>query len=214
MGSLTPALLSILSSNSFKYSVLGPSSIEKIYLAFKANRDICLSFLRQYVDYGEKVLACYPPSDASPPSSRVDSQHELQERTRRLLSEVAGVSVENIGSIQGLFSYQLTPFDGYNRHKCTVGPRKFKGEYNKALSLERKTTSELRRVITVTGRHLLPDDALPDEIPLEQLRELWENAKDTVRVALATLKDEPAPQMAPTRLRSLKRSVMTLVRFS
>ena len=32
----------------------------------------------------------------------------------RLLSETTGVSVENADSVQGLSSYQLTPFDGYH----------------------------------------------------------------------------------------------------
>jgi hypothetical protein len=130
------------------------------------------------------------------------SPHDLRERTKRLWSEMRGVSVENVASIRR--------------------SRKFKAAYNKALSLKRKTASGLNTLLekisswdTVTDGHGLPDDALPDVI-LEQLRELWENARYSVRAAFATLKNETAPQLfyrsASTRPRSVtKLRMMNLV---
>lgn len=112
-----------------------------------------------------------------------------------------------------------------------IGSRKFKVVYNKALSLEQKKTSglnflleELSSWITVTDGHGLLDDAFPDAISLEKLRELWEKARDSMRVALAILKDETAPELcyrsAPltsTRTRPLsvmKRWLVNFVCFS
>ena len=74
----------------------------------------------------------------------------------------------------------------------------------------------------VTDDHAFLDDDFSDVITPEQLRELWEKARDTVRVALANPTDEPAPQLlhrsAPlvlTRLQSvMKRWMMKLVFFS
>jgi hypothetical protein len=89
----------------------GPSSIQGVYVAFAANKDLCLSFLRHCVDYGEKVFA-FVPSIASPTSSCVDDPHMLRERTMKLRSEMTCVSVENAAGLQGLSSYQST--NGYH----------------------------------------------------------------------------------------------------
>jgi hypothetical protein len=93
-----------------KYSLLGPSSIEGVYVEFAANSDLCLSLLRRCVDYGEKLLTLCLPSIASPPSSRVCT---IQERAMRLRPEMTGVPVGNASSVQGLSSFQLTSFNGY-----------------------------------------------------------------------------------------------------
>ena len=73
----------------------------------------------------------------------------------------------------------------------------------------------------VTDGHGLPDDPdpLPDAIALRELREQWVEARDLVSAALATLKNEPVPQLfAPltsTRpLSVMKRWMINLVRFS
>jgi hypothetical protein len=112
-----------------------------------------------------------------------------------------------------------------------AGSREFKAAYDKALSLEQKTTSGLNTLleklsswVTVTDGDGLPDDALPDAnaITLEQLRELWEKARYSVRAALAILKNEPAPLLfyrsallASTRpLSVMKRWLMNLLCFS
>jgi hypothetical protein len=202
MCSLTSALKRFPSSTSLRYSQSGQSPTQRVYLASAANRDLCLSFLRRCADYGEKVIGCRLPSIASPTSFRVMASHDLRERTMRLRSEMTGVSVENATLVQGLPSYLLTAFDCYHRHKCSLGSRKFKSAYKKALSLETKTTSGLNTLlekhpfwITVSDGHVLPDGAVPDVITLGQLRELWERVRDSVRVALATLKGEPAPRL-------------------
>ena len=82
-------------------------------MAFAANSDLCLSFLRRCADYGEKVIGSRVPSITPPTSSCVDSPHDLRERTMRLLSEMTGVSVDNVASVEGLSSYPPTTFDGY-----------------------------------------------------------------------------------------------------
>jgi hypothetical protein len=138
------------------------------------------------------------------------------------------VSMEKAASVQGLSSYHVTPFDGHHRHKCSLGSGKFNASYNKALSLEQKVTSGLNTLLEKLSSwpmvtNSLPDDVLlPDVITLEKHRELWEKARYTVSVALAVLKNEPAPQsfyhsalLASTRPRSLmKRWMVNLVRFS
>jgi hypothetical protein len=171
------------------------------------------------------MFTWFLPSIASPASPRVDSRHDLRERTMRLRSKTTGVSVANAGNVQGLSSYQSTPFDSFHQHMCSLGPRNFKDVYSRALSLERKTASELDTllekllswVILVTDGDGLPDDALPDGITLEQLRELWEKARYSVRAALAVLKNEPTPRPASTRppgQSSMKRWLVNLVRLS
>lgn len=52
------------------------------------------------------------------------------------------------------------------------------------------------------------DDTRPDVVALEQLEERWERARDSVREALAILKNEPVPQSfyrsAPTAIDTLR----------
>jgi hypothetical protein len=140
------------------------------------------------------------------------ASHDLRERIIRLRFEMTGVSVGNVASIQGLSSYYLTHFDGFLRHKCPLGSRKFKDAYNKAPRLEQETTLGLNNLlekllswVTDTDGRGLPDDAFPDVNTLKQLCELWEKERYSVQTALATLKNEPAPRLASTRFRSLKR---------
>lgn len=51
------------------------------------------------------------------------------------------------------------------------------------------------------------DDTPPDVVTLEQLEERWEKARDSVREALAILKNEPVPKSfyrsAPTAINRL-----------
>ena len=104
----------------------------------------------------------------------------------------------------------------------SLGSRKFKAAYNKALRLEQKTTSglntlleELSSWVTVTDDgHGLPNDPLPVTISLEELRDLWENAGYIVREALTTLKNEPAPQLSTRPLTVIKRWLMNFVCYS
>jgi len=197
IGSLEEALELVASTDSLRYAQLGRTSFQRVYVGFAGNRDLCLSFLRDCVDYGEKVFSWCIFSIGSPTSSRVGSPHDLQERTMRLRSEMTGVSVENATSVQG--------------------SRKFKATYNKVLALEKTMTSglctlleELLSRFTVTDSH--PDDALLDIITLERLHELWEKARYSVSAALATVKNEPAPPLASTRPSSvLKRFLMKFV---
>jgi len=52
------------------------------------------------------------------------------------------------------------------------------------------------------------DDTPPDVVTLEQLEERWEKAKDSVRAALAILKNERVPQSfyrpTPTAINTLR----------
>ena len=54
---------------SLRYSPLGRSSFRRVYIAFAANSDLCLSFLQHCADYAEKVMALHPTSVGSPASS-------------------------------------------------------------------------------------------------------------------------------------------------
>jgi hypothetical protein len=105
------ALERISSSTSLRYSPLSRPSFQRAYVAFAANSDLCLSFLRHCADYGEKVFTWNPSFNASPVSSPVGAPHDLRERTARLLSasEVTAISTENVAGIKGLSSYKSTP---------------------------------------------------------------------------------------------------------
>ena len=109
-GSFGEALDRMFSSDSLRYSPqLSRSSFQRVYVAFAANSDLCLSFLRDCAHYGEKVFTWCLSFNALPISSRVDAPHDLRERTARLLSEATGVSTENAASIKGLSLYEPIP---------------------------------------------------------------------------------------------------------
>jgi hypothetical protein len=116
IGFFGDALDRMYESDSLKYSQLGRSSIQRVYVAFEANSDLCHSFLQHCANYGETVLTCLT-SIASPTTSRLGASHDLREwalRNLRLQSEMTGISAGNAASAQleGLSSYQWTPFDG------------------------------------------------------------------------------------------------------
>ena len=98
-------------SDSVKYAQSAQFSIQQVYVAFVAHSDLCLSFLQQCADYGEKVSTWSRPYATFPTFSRVGAPPDLLERSMRLRSEMTGVSVESTPSVPGLSSYQLTPFD-------------------------------------------------------------------------------------------------------
>ena len=104
-GSFGEALECIDSSASLRYSPLSRFPFQQAYVAFEANSDVCLSFLRNCAEYGEKMFTWCLSFNASPISSRVG---DLQEATARLLSEVTGISTENGASVEGLSSYEST----------------------------------------------------------------------------------------------------------
>ena len=110
-----------------------------------------------------------------------------------------------------------------------AGSRKFRVVYKKALSLEQKTASgsntlveKLLSWVTITHSHGLRDNMLSDATTLEQHQKLWMKARDSVRAALGTLKNEPAaqafyrsdpPLVSTRRLSVMKRWLMGLVCF-
>ena len=102
---------------------------------------------------------------------------------------------------------------------CFPGSRRFKITYKKALTLEEKTTSRLNTLIeNLSSWTAAITDAIPDIATLQQLGEVkcaWENARDSVRAALAILTSEPAQRVALMRPRSaFKRWMKSLVCFS
>lgn len=103
------ALERISSTASLRYSPLSRPSFQKAYVAFAANSDLCLSFLRRCADYGEMVFTWCHSSNASPISCRVAAPHDLRERTARLLSEATGISTENVASVKGQSLYETIP---------------------------------------------------------------------------------------------------------
>ena len=96
IGSLGEALELMDSSASLHYSQLGRSSFEHVYVAFAGNSGLCLSFLRNCADYGEKVLTWCFPSIASPMSSHAGAAYDIRERNTELWSEVIGISAKSI----------------------------------------------------------------------------------------------------------------------
>src|SRR5258707_10531580 len=110
MSSITSALERLPSSNSLRYLPSCHSFIQRIYMALRGNRDLCVSFLRRCADYGEKVIGCRFSPIALPICFRVTALRDLRERTMRSWSEMTGVSAVNAASVQGLSSYQSAPF--------------------------------------------------------------------------------------------------------
>ena len=89
------------SSASLRYSRLGRSSFQEVYVAFLGNCDLCLSFLWDCAGYGEKVFAWCHFAIRSPMSSQVGAPHDFLERITGLRSEATNVSAENAGGAQG-----------------------------------------------------------------------------------------------------------------
>jgi hypothetical protein len=96
----------ISSSNSIKYSQLGQSSFQRVYVAFAANSDLCLSFLVHCADYREKVIGWRFPSIASPAFSRVPvgppHDSDLRERTTGLWFDATGISTKSFETLGGM----------------------------------------------------------------------------------------------------------------
>jgi hypothetical protein len=113
MGSLTSALDCLLSSYSLECLLSYQPSIQRVYVAFEANSDLCLSFLRRCVDYEEKVIGCRFPSIPLPAPFRAMASYDLRDRTVRFQSEMTGISAENVASVQGQSSYWSTSFNGH-----------------------------------------------------------------------------------------------------
>ena len=105
-GSFGEALERMDSSASLQVLPLSRLPFQDAYFAFEANSHVCLSFLRDCADYGEKVFTWYLSFNASPISSRVG---DLQKGTERLLSEATGNSTENVATVKGSSSYESTP---------------------------------------------------------------------------------------------------------
>jgi len=77
--------------------------------------------------------------------------------------------------------------------------------------LEEKSNSGLNTLLEKLSSRVMvidADDTPPDVVTLEQLEERWEKARDSVRAALAILKNEPVPQSfycpAPTDINKLR----------
>ena len=88
------------SCDSSRYLPLGRSSFQRVYVAFAANSDLCLSVLQHCADYGEKVVAWHPASVGSPASSRMGALHDLRERSVGR-SNVTGVSEKTLETLEG-----------------------------------------------------------------------------------------------------------------
>ena len=116
MSSLRSALERLPSSNSVKYSRMGRTPIQRVYVGFAANSDVCLSFLRSSAGYGEKVIGWRPPSIDLPTPLRPMASNDLRGRTTRLLadSEKTRDTVDNVACVQGLSLHLSTPFEGYH----------------------------------------------------------------------------------------------------
>ena len=101
MGSLDDALERMSSTASLHYSQSGRSSFQRVYVAFAGNSDICHSFLRRCAEYGECVLAWRLVSIGSPRIGASGS-HDPRKRTTGPRSEVAGVSVKGLETLEGV----------------------------------------------------------------------------------------------------------------
>ena len=132
IGSLGDALERIFSSASVQYSRLSQSSLQRVYVAFAGNSDLCLSFLRHCADYGEKVSSWCLASTDLPACSPV-GREDLRKQISELQSEESCASAENAatGSTQGLSLYQCYLSLTY------VGTSVFQGHEDSKIRTER-----------------------------------------------------------------------------
>lgn len=101
-----------------------------------------------------------------------------------------------------------------------LGARKFNSAYAKSLSLQRKTTFGLNALIESASSWIVTLDGAPDALPggvsvqsLHDVAGVWAKTRSSIRMALATLTDDPAgdllnhsSSMTPKCPRSLKRT--------
>jgi hypothetical protein len=229
----------MFSSASLRYSPpLSRYSFQRLYVAFAANSDQCLFFIRHCADYSEKVVTwCLPfNTSSSPISSREGTPRDLRNRTAGLLSEAVGVSTQNVvaTSVKGLSSIPLIPITdrGGNFIFCSPGSRRCKTTYKKALALEQKTVSELNTLLEGLSSWVAVIDGSSDGAPIEgvhpqelgefgELKCAWEKTRDTIRSALETLTSErvnhhrsPLALAFMHRRFALGRWMTSLVRYS
>jgi hypothetical protein len=79
------------------------------------------------------------------------------------------------------------------------------------MRLEEKTNSGLNTLLEKLSSRVMvidADDTPPDVVTLERLEERWEKARDSVRAALAILKNEPVSRSSyrpvPTAINTLR----------
>jgi len=113
----------------------------------------------------------------------------------------------------------------------SLGARKFNSAYAKCLSLQRKTTFGLNALIeSASSWIVIPDgspNALPGGVSVKSLHDVacvWAKTRSSIRMALATLTDDPAENlryysssMTPTRKcprSSIMRWMMNLACFT
>jgi len=211
LGKLDETLQKVRESASVAFSLMGLAPVFQVKLGLAQNSELCLSFFRRCVDFGQIIGASSTASMTYPyPTfSRLTASSDLQERILTLMTESVEFSVEN---------------DDYSS-----GARKFSSVYKQCLSLQRKTTLGLDSLLESVSSWIVVGDGLPIAPPggfsiglLRKLADAWAKGRASMRMVLAELTDDPGERLhyRSLSLRSRRpRSLITgwmkrLVRFS
>jgi hypothetical protein len=104
LGKLEETLQRVRESASVTFSLMSLGPVLQAKLGLTQNSELCLSFLRRCVDFGEIVAGLSGASITYPAFSRLRASNDLQERVMNLMAEpeVVDLSAENDGRSQGL----------------------------------------------------------------------------------------------------------------
>ncbi|KAH9961522.1 hypothetical protein BC827DRAFT_323669 [Russula dissimulans] len=187
LGKLEETLQRVRESASVTFSLMNLGPVLQVKLGLTQNSELCLSFFRRCVDFGEIVAGLSAASIAYPAFSRLRASNDLQERVMTLMAEEVDLSAENDG--------------------CSQGARKFSPVYKQSLSLQRKTTLGLNTLLESVSSWMVVADGLPNAPPggfslglLRNLADAWDEGRSSMRMVLAELTDDPAERL---RYRSL-----------
>jgi len=207
LGKLEEVLKRVRESASVASSLMNLGPVLQVKLGLTQNSELCLSFFRRCVDFGEIITASmtYP----HPTFSRLTASSDLQERIVPLMTESVDFSAENDGR--------------------SLGVRKFSSVYKQCLSLQRKAILGLDTLLEIVSYWIVAADGLPHVPrggfsigPLRSLADSWDEGRASIRMVLAKLTDNPT-ERSDYRILSLNarrpRSLTTgwmkrLVRFS
>ncbi|KAH9961539.1 hypothetical protein BC827DRAFT_1267541 [Russula dissimulans] len=184
LGKLEETLQRVRESASVTFSLMSLGPVLQAKLGLTQNSELCLSFLRRCVDFGEIVAGLSGASITYPAFSRLRASNDLQERVMNLMAEpeVVDLSAENDGRSQGA--------------------RKFSSVYKQSLSLQRKATLGLNTLLESVSSWMVFGDGLPNAPPggfslglLRNLADAWDKGRASMRMVLAELTNDPAERL-------------------
>jgi len=145
LGKLEETIQRLRDSASVASSLISLGPVLQVKLGLTQNSELCLSFFRRCVDFGEIIVALSTASIAYPSFSPLRASTDLQERVMTLITKAVNLSSENYGRFPGT--------------------RKFGSLYMRSLSLQRKTTLGLNTLLESVSSWMVVGDGPPNAPP-------------------------------------------------